>query len=104
MTDEPFDNDAPVAPRDRREPGGMPLHPNDDELARRTERERVAAGLEPYDPDDVPPAADAALPYDPDYDRVAQDIAGVTARQESELEHRPLTEDNPFPPTRYRAE
>ncbi|HET6532782.1 MAG TPA: hypothetical protein VFH03_19515 [Actinoplanes sp.] len=42
MTDEPFDSEVPVAPRDRREPGGMPL--------------------------------------------------------------RPRTEDNPFPPTRYREE
>jgi hypothetical protein len=103
MTTDPFD-DVPVPPRDRREHGGMPARPNDDELARRTERERVEAGLEPYDPDDVPPAADAALPYDPDFDTVTQDIESVTARQEDELENRPLTEDNPFPPTRYQEE
>jgi hypothetical protein len=101
MTTEPFD-DVPVPPRDRREHGGMPARPNDEELARRTERERVEAGIDPYDPDDVPPAADAALPYDPDADPVTQDIESVTAHQEAELQHRPLTEDNPFPPTRYQ--
>jgi hypothetical protein len=42
---------------DRHEHGKMPPHPNDDELARRTERERIELGLEDYDPDDVPPAA-----------------------------------------------
>jgi hypothetical protein len=34
------------------------MHPDDDELARRTEQERADAGLEPFDPDDVPPATD----------------------------------------------
>jgi hypothetical protein len=42
---------------DRREHGKMPAHPNDDELARRTEQERVELGIDDYDPDDVPPAA-----------------------------------------------
>ena len=46
------------APRDRQEHGKMPSHPNDDELARRTEQERVALGIDDYDPDDVPPATD----------------------------------------------
>ena len=43
---------------DHHEHGKMPAHPNDDELARRTEEERVAAGVEDYDPDEVPPAAE----------------------------------------------
>jgi hypothetical protein len=41
---------------DHREHGKAPAHPNDEELARRTEEERVQAGLEDYDPDEVPPA------------------------------------------------
>jgi hypothetical protein len=41
---------------DRHEHGKMPAHPNDDELARRTEQERVELGIDDYDPDDVPPA------------------------------------------------
>jgi hypothetical protein len=101
MSSEPFESDVPVPPRDRREHGGMPARPNDEELARRTERERVEAGLEPYDPDDVPPAADATVPVNPTESEVYQDIAGIGARQEDEGETVPLSEDNPFPPTRY---
>lgn len=41
---------------DHHEHGKMPAHPNDDALARRTEQERVAAGIDDFDPDDVPPA------------------------------------------------
>lgn len=44
--------------RDRREHGKTPKHLNDEELARRTEQERIEAGLEDYDPDEVPPAAE----------------------------------------------
>ena len=101
MSTEPFDTDVPGQPRDRREHGGAPMHPNDDELALRVERERVEAGLEPYDPQDVPPAADATVPYDPDADQTQQDIAEVTSRREAQGENTPLSEDNPFPPTRY---
>ena len=101
MSTEPFDTDVPGQPRDRREHGGAPMRPNDDELALRVERERVEAGLEPYDPQDVPPAADATLPYDPDHDRTQQDIASVTSRREAQGENTPISEDNPFPPTRY---
>lgn len=46
------------APRDRQEHGKAPAKPNDDELAHRTEQERIAAGLEDYDPDQVPPASE----------------------------------------------
>jgi hypothetical protein len=46
------------APRDRQEHGKAPAKPNDDELARRTEQERIEAGLEDYDPGTVPPATE----------------------------------------------
>jgi hypothetical protein len=98
---EPFESDVPVPPRDRREHGGASARPDDDELELRTERERVEAGVQPYDSADVPPAADAALPYDRTQDPVYQDIEGVAARQEDEGETVPLSEENPFPPTRY---
>jgi hypothetical protein len=45
-------------PHNRTVRGGMPLKPDDDELERAVERDRVAAGLADYAPDDVPPAAD----------------------------------------------
>ena len=38
--------------------GGMPLRPDDDELAAAVERDRVAAGIEDYAPSDVPLATD----------------------------------------------
>ena len=101
MSTEPFDSDVPAAHRDRHQHGGGFDRPNDDELALRTERERVEAGLEPYDSDDVPPAADATVPYDITETETYQDIEGVAARQEDEGETIPLSEDNPFPPTRY---
>ena len=44
-------------PRRRSEHGGMPRR-DDDEFALAVERDRVAAGLEDYVPDDVPPATD----------------------------------------------
>lgn len=46
------------APRDRQEHGKAPARPNDDELAHRAEQERIAAGVEDYDPDEVPPATE----------------------------------------------
>jgi hypothetical protein len=106
MSSEPFaddvlDSDVPAPHRDRHEHGGAPARPNDDELALRTERERVEAGLQPYDSNDVPPAADATLPYDITETGTYQDIEGIAARQEDEGETAPLSEDNPFPPTRY---
>jgi MarR family len=42
--------------RDQHEHGGAPNRLSEDQLARLTEEERVEAGLEDYDPDDVPPA------------------------------------------------
>ena len=44
--------------RDRHEHGGYSARPNDDLLEHRTEQERVQAGIDDYDPDDIPPATD----------------------------------------------
>lgn len=90
--------------RDRREHGGASARPDDEELARRTERERVEAGLDPYDPDDVPPATDAPPEPDPTQSEVYQEIVGIAARQEDEGETTPLSPEHPFPPTRYEEE
>jgi hypothetical protein len=48
--------------RRRSEHGGMPMRLDDDELQLAVERDRVAAGLSDYAPDDVPPAADPPPP------------------------------------------
>ena len=104
MASEDLPTEAAEGRRDRRYHGGMPAHLDDDELARRTEAERLDVGASDYDPDDVPPATDDPVPFDPDFDEVEQDIESVTARQEAEGETRPLSPDNPFPPTRYAEE
>lgn len=95
------EQNEPEVRRDRREHGGMPAHPDDDALARRTEQERVDAGLDPYDPDDVPPATDAAPDYDPAEDEAYDEAAAEVERQEAQGELYTLTEDHPYPPTRY---
>ena len=45
-------------PKDRREHGKSPDRVDDDYLEYRTEQERIAAGVEDYDPDHVPPATE----------------------------------------------
>jgi len=101
MATEDFNTEAAEGQRDRRFHGGTPAHLDDDELARRTAAERAEAGLDSYDPNDVPPATDDPVPFDPAFDTDEQDIESVTARQEDEGENAPLSPDNPFPPTRY---
>lgn len=58
--DEPtLDDVLPVEEQsvpDRHEHAKTPKHLNEDELARRTEQERIEAGVEQYDPNEVPPA------------------------------------------------
>ena len=45
-------------PRDRHFHAKQPPRLNEENLAHRTEQERLAAGIEDYDPDEVPPATD----------------------------------------------
>jgi len=88
--------------RDRREHGGAPEHLDDDRLARLTEEERVAAGIDDYDPDEVPPATDAPP---------AGDVTATEQyRQErAEIDREIATgelragddQQDLFPPTRY---
>ena len=60
--DEPtLDDVLPVTEQaipDRHEHGKIGHHVNDDALAARTEQERVEAGIDDFDPDQVPPATD----------------------------------------------
>lgn len=86
---------------DRREHGGAPARHDDDGLARRTERERVDAGIEDYDPDDVPPATDTEPQSDPTDTESYREETAEVRREVEEGELRPLTEKRPFPPTRY---
>jgi hypothetical protein len=100
MTEEPFET-SENARRHRREHGGAPMRPDDDELARRTEQERVDAGVDDYDPDEVLPATDEPVPTDLTESEEYQEARAETRREEEEGEIYPLTERHPFPPSHY---
>jgi hypothetical protein len=87
--------------RDRREHGGASQHPDDDQLARLTEEERVEAGLDAYDPDEVPPATDE--PPTPDVTQSDEYLA-AQAEIRHELDEGELHvkgQREGFPPTHY---
>ncbi|HEY6275435.1 MAG TPA: hypothetical protein VIX86_03815 [Streptosporangiaceae bacterium] len=87
--------------RDRREHAGTPGRLDDDQLARLAEEERVEAGIDDYDPDEVAPATDA--PPEPD---ISQSDAYQEARAEIRREYDKDEllvegEREQFPPTHY---
>ena len=88
--------------RDRREHAGASQRLDDDQLARLTEEERVAAGLDAYDPDEVPPATDTPpQPEDITQTEEWQEERAELRREDDKGEIRPVDERHPFPPTRY---
>ena len=99
---DPGEPGEPVFHRDRREHGGAPQHLDDDELAQEVEEERVDAGLDDYDPDDVPPATDT--PPEPadirQTEQYEQERAEVR-REYDKDELRVRGQRDPFPPTHY---
>jgi hypothetical protein len=103
MPSEDSDEFAEQFHRDRREHGGASEHLDDDQLARLTEEERVAAGLDAYDPDEVPPATDTPpQPQDITQTEQYQEERAEERRQYDKGELRVRGErDDPYPPTRY---
>ena len=87
--------------RDRREHGGAPQRLNDDQLAELTEEERVDAGLDNYDPDEVPPATDTPPPRDIRQDEAYEEEDAELRREIDRGEIREPSDQDPFPPTRY---
>ena len=91
--------------RDRREHGGASQYldnDQDDQLARLTEEERVAAGLDAYDPDEVPPATDTPpQPEDITQNEDWQEERAEFRREEDQGELGHINDHHPFPPTRY---
>ena len=88
--------------RDRREHAKAPQRLDDDQLAELTEEERVAAGLDDYDPGEVPPASDTP-PAGGDIRQSAayEEERAELRRQIDEGEFRDVSDKDPFPPTRY---
>jgi hypothetical protein len=102
VTEQGSDQPAEEFHRDRRQHGGASYHLDDDRLARLTEEERVEAGLDPYDPDEVPPATDTPpQPFDITetdvYEEERAEIRREYDKDELELEH----ERSPFPTSHY---
>src|SRR5580693_1230123 len=88
--------------RDRRQHGGEIDRLDEDQLARLTEEERVAAGIDAYDPDEVPPATDTPpLTDDVRQTEVYQEERAEVRRQTDKGELYTIDEEHPFPPTRY---
>jgi hypothetical protein len=93
---------GPEFHRDRREHGGAPQRLDDDRLAELAEEERVEAGLEDFDPDEVPPATDT--PPEPVDIRETEAYEGERAELRRQIdvgEFRDPSDSDPFPPTRY---
>jgi hypothetical protein len=102
VTEQGFDEPAEHFHRNRREHGGAPDRLDDDQLARLTEEERVEAGVDAYDPDEVPPATDTPpQPFDVTqtdvYEEERAEIRREYDQDELELEH----ERSPYPPSHY---
>jgi hypothetical protein len=87
--------------RDRREHGGAPDRLDEDQLARLAEEERVEAGVDDYDPDEVPPATD--VPPRPDVTQTEefQEARAEIQRELDEGELRARGERDPYPPSHY---
>jgi hypothetical protein len=102
MTSDSSDQPAEEFRRDRREHGGAPQRLDDDQLAHEAEEERVEAGLDSYDPDDVPPATDTP-PLDTDIRDTEQyqEERAEIRREEEKGELLTEGEREEFPPTRY---
>jgi hypothetical protein len=98
MTDQP----AEEFHRNRREHGGAPQRIDDDRLARLTEEERVEAGVDDFDPDEVPPATDSPpQPWDVTETDEYQEAQAEIRREYDEDELQVKGERDPFPPTHY---
>jgi hypothetical protein len=87
--------------RNRHEHGGAPERLDDDQLARLAEEERVEAGVDAYDPDEVPPATDAPPEQDirnsDEYLEARAEIRHEVDEDELPVQGQP----DGFPPTRY---
>ena len=101
MTQDRQDQPAEQFHRDRREHGGSPQHLDDDQLARLTEEERVEAGIDDYDPDEVPPATDAPPQQDVTQTGESQEARAEIRRELDKDELMVEGERDPFPPTHY---
>src|SRR5262249_59705037 len=81
--------------RDRREHGGEIDRLDEDQLARLTEEERVAAGVDDYDPDEVPPATDTPPQADVRQGEEDQEARAEVVREYEKGEGYPIGQEQP---------
>jgi len=101
MTEQDPDRPAEEFRRDRREHPGKLERVDDDQLARLTEEERVEAGIDDYDPDEVPPATDVPPQQDVTETDEYQEARAKIRREFEKDELQIEGERDPFPPTHY---
>ena len=87
--------------RDRREHGGAPDRLDTDRLARLAEEERVEAGVDDYDPDEVPPATDVPPRRNVTQTEDFQEARAEIRRELDEGELRVSGQRDPYPPSHY---
>ena len=96
---DPPPAEASAFHRDRREHPGPLERLDDDQLAELAEEERVDAGVDAYDPDEVPPATDDPVPTAITESKQYREEQEEIDREKAEGELK--AERDPFPPTRY---
>ena len=100
MTQDDSDQPAEQFHRDRREHARIDRL-DDDRLARLTEEERVAAGIDDYDPDEVPPATDAPPEFDVTQTDEFLETRAEIRREFDKDELVVEDERDPYPPSQY---
>jgi hypothetical protein len=101
MTEQDPDQPAEEFHRNRREHPGKLERLDDDQLARLAEEERVEAGLDDFDPDEVPPATDEPPEFDVTQGEEYQEARAEIRREYDKGELEVEGERPGFPPTRY---
>jgi hypothetical protein len=101
MTEQNADQPADQFRPDRREHAKASERLDDEQLARQAEEERVAAGLDAYDPDEVPAATDSRPTPDVTQTEQYQEERAEIRREVDAGELGPGSERESFPPTRY---
>ena len=101
MTEQTPDQPQEQFHRDRGEHGGAPDRLDTDRLARLAEEERVEAGVDDYDPDEVPPATDVPPRPDVTLTEEFQEARAEIRRELDEGELRVRGQRDPYPPSHY---
>jgi hypothetical protein len=101
MSEQDADQPAEEFHRNRREHGGRIDRLDEDQLARLAEEERVEAGVDAFDPDEVPPATDEPPEFDIRQSDEYQEARAEIRREYDKDELLVEGERKAFPPSHY---